>query len=56
MAQDQNQTTARNDGDKQVEVSNMTNGEAWVKAVAESAIPERLWTLSRIDSSLGSIA
>ncbi len=60
MVNQPNQTTPRNDGFEQAAVSTRpsvkTAGEAWVRAVAESAIPERAWTISRIEASLGSIA
>ena len=43
---------------EQAEISTQSHvaDAGWVKAVAESAIPNRMWTLSRIDAALGSIA
>lgn len=60
MTSEPQNKTALNEGHEQaVTPPNPTvtkAGETWVKAVAASAIPERAWTLSRIDASLGSIA
>lgn len=60
MAQYQDPNTPRNDGTEQAEFSTQTAvktaGQAWVKAAQDSAISNRAWTISRIDTSLGSIA
>lgn len=60
MAQNQDPNTPRNDGTEQAEISTnssvRTAGQAWVNAAADSVVANRAWTISRIDSTLGSIA
>ncbi|MFK7939414.1 MAG: hypothetical protein AB8B82_08550 [Roseovarius sp.] len=60
MADQTLHNAAHNVGSEQVvhpkPTQTATAGAAWIKAAADNAVADRAWTISRIDSALGSIA